>query len=43
MRWNRETVQPFLPVRVAVLNETLEEAFRSWHAGFMPVEGSCAA
>jgi hypothetical protein len=43
MRWNRETVQPFLTVRVAVLNETLEQAFRSWHAGFRPVEGSCAA
>jgi hypothetical protein len=43
MRWNRETVQPFLTVRVAVLHETLEQAFRSWHAGFRPVEGSCAA
>ena len=43
MRWNRETVQPFLTVRVAVLNETLERAFRSWHAGFRPVEGACAA
>jgi hypothetical protein len=43
MRWNRETVQPFLTVRVAVLNETLEQAFRSWYAGFRPVEGSCAA
>jgi hypothetical protein len=43
MRWNRETVQPFLTVRVAVLNDTLEQAFRSWHARFRPVEGSCAA
>jgi hypothetical protein len=39
MRWNRETVQPFLTVRVAVLNDTLEQAFRSWHAGFRPLEG----
>ena len=37
MTWNRRTVQPFLAVRVAVLNETLEQAFRSWHAGFRPV------
>ena len=29
MRWNRETVQPFLTVRVHVLNDTLEDAFRS--------------
>ena len=43
MRWNRETVQPFLTVRVAVLNETLEPVFRSWHAGFRPVEGARAA
>ena len=28
MRWNRTTVQPFLDVRTAVLNETLEDAFR---------------
>jgi hypothetical protein len=38
MRWNRDTVQPFLTVRVAVLNDTLEQAFRSWHTGFRPVE-----
>jgi hypothetical protein len=46
MRWNRDTVQPFLTVRVAVLNDTLEQAFRTWHAGFRPLEGpaaSCAA
>ena len=36
MRWNRDTVQPFLSVRVAVLNDALEPAFRSWHAGFRP-------
>jgi hypothetical protein len=33
MRWNRDTVQPFLTVRVAVLNNTLEQAFRSWQGG----------
>jgi hypothetical protein len=38
MRWNRDTVQPCLTVRVAVLNDTLERAFRSWHTGFAPVE-----
>jgi len=34
MRWNRATVQPFLDVRTAVLNDTLEDAFRSRHPGF---------
>jgi hypothetical protein len=34
MRWNRATVQPFLDVRAAVLNDTLEEAFRRRYAGF---------
>jgi hypothetical protein len=46
MRWNRDTVQPFLTVRVAVWNNTLEEAIRTWHAGFRPLErrpASCAA
>jgi hypothetical protein len=28
MRWNRASVQPFLDVRTAVLNGTLEDAFR---------------
>ena len=37
MRWNRYTVQQFLNVRVHVLNETLEDAFRHWHQGFRPV------
>jgi hypothetical protein len=37
MRWNRTTVQPFLDVRTAVLNDTLEDAFRSRHPGFRPV------
>lgn len=36
MRWNRYTVQPFLTVRVHVLNDTLEEVFRSWYANFRP-------
>jgi hypothetical protein len=42
MRWNRETVQPFLTARVAVLNDTLEQVFRSWHAGFRPLESPSA-
>ena len=29
MRWNRDTVQPFLTMRVAVLNDTLEQTFRT--------------
>jgi len=37
MTWNRRTVQPFLAVRVAVLNDTLEHSFRSWHVGFRSV------
>ena len=36
MRWNRATVQPFLDVRTAVLNDTLEDAFRQRHPGFRP-------
>src|SRR5271157_3311239 len=34
MRWNRMTVQPFLEVRTAVLNDTLEDAFRRRYPGF---------
>jgi hypothetical protein len=37
MRWNRWTVQPFLNVRVAVLNGTLEGAFRRSYPIFRPV------
>jgi hypothetical protein len=37
MRWNRQTVQRFLDVRIHVLNGTLEDAFRHWHKGFQPV------
>ncbi len=36
MRWSRATVQPFLDVRTAVLNGTLEDAFRRHHPGFRP-------
>jgi hypothetical protein len=36
-------VQPFLTVRVAVLNDTLEQAFRSWHTGFRPLESPAAS
>jgi hypothetical protein len=36
MRWNRATVQPFLDVRAAVLNSTLEDAFRQRYPGFRP-------
>ena len=39
MRWNRETVQPFLDVRTAVLNDTLEAAFRRRYPGFRPEQG----
>ena len=39
MRWNRETVQPFLDVRTAVLNDTLEDAFRRRYSGFRPAHG----
>jgi hypothetical protein len=28
------TIQPFLTLRVHVLNATLEQAFSTWHAGF---------
>jgi hypothetical protein len=36
MRWSRATVPAFLDVRTAVLNDTLEEAFRHRHPGFRP-------
>ena len=39
MRWNRYTVQPFLTVRVCVLNGTLEEAFRALHRDCRPPKG----
>jgi hypothetical protein len=36
MRWNRTTVQHFLDVHTAVLNKTLEDAFRYRYPGFVP-------
>jgi hypothetical protein len=36
MRWNRTTVQSFLDVRTAVLNDKLEDAFRHRYPGFRP-------
>ncbi len=36
MRWSRATVQPFLAVRTAVLNDTLVDAFRRGYPGFRP-------
>jgi hypothetical protein len=36
MRWNRITVQPFSDVRMAVLHDALEDAFRHRHPGFWP-------
>ena len=36
MRWSRPSVQPFLDVRTAVLNGTLEAAFRQRYPGFRP-------
>ena len=32
------TVQPFLDVRTAVLNDTLGDAFRRRHPGFRPAD-----
>jgi hypothetical protein len=34
MRWSRTTVQSFLDVRIVVLNDTLEDAFRHRYPGF---------
>ena len=38
MRWSKATVQPFLDVLTAVLNNTLEAAFRRRHPGFRPTD-----
>jgi hypothetical protein len=35
-RWNRATVQSFLDVRTAVLNDTLADTFRDRHSGVRP-------
>ena len=40
MRWNRATVQPFLDVRTAVLNDTLEDCFRHRYPGFRPANAN---
>jgi hypothetical protein len=42
MRWNRMTVQPFLDVRTAVLNDTIEDAFRRRYPGFRPANNDDA-
>ena len=42
MRWSRATVQPFLDVRIAVLNGTLEDAFRRRYPGFRPANDGAA-
>ena len=42
MRWNRATVQPFFDVRTAVLNSTLEDAFRQRYPGFRPANDARA-
>jgi hypothetical protein len=34
MRWNQATVQPFLDLRTAMLNDTLEDAFRHRYSSF---------
>ena len=39
-RWNRTTVQPLPDVRTAVLNGTLERAFRRRHPGVRPANDS---
>jgi hypothetical protein len=36
MRWSKALVRPFLDVRTAVLNGTLEDAFRQRYPGFRP-------
>ena len=37
MCWNRTTVQSFLDVRTAVLNDKLEDAFGHRYRGFRPI------
>ena len=43
MSWNTATVQPFLDVRTAVLNDTLEDAFRHRYPGFRPANDGAIA
>jgi len=40
MRWCRAAVQPFLDVRAAVLNDTLEHCFRHRYRGFRPANAN---
>jgi hypothetical protein len=42
MRRDRATVRPFLDVRTAVLNGTLEDAFRRRYPGFRPADDGAA-
>src|SRR5271165_7609157 len=42
MRWNRTTVQSFLDVRTAVLNDNLEDAFRHRYPGFRSADNDHA-
>ena len=41
MRCNRWTIQPFLDVRVAVLNRTLAGSFRRLYPDFQPDDENC--
>jgi hypothetical protein len=41
MRWNRWTIQPFLDVRVAVLNKTLAGSFRRLYPDFQLDNENC--
>lgn len=43
MRWNRWTVQPFLDVRIAVLNKTLAGSFKRLYPDFQPNNENHAA
>ena len=43
MRWNRETVRPFLDMRIAVMNDTLEDACRHRYPGFRPANDEAVA
>jgi hypothetical protein len=43
MRWDRTTVQPFLDVRTAVLNDALEDAFCHRYRGFRLANGDEAS
>ncbi len=40
-RWNRWTVQPFLEVRIAVLNKTLRGSFKRRCPAFQAPNDNC--